>query len=85
MGNWIHLDESIKGRVNAIKRENERIINLLIELGVLRESMVPGWHVIYTESGPKDIKLDSFNPCIKLFVSSINGKCYCVNCSKENK
>jgi len=82
MSNWINLDESIKGRIDAVLKENKRVINLLIELGVLRESMVPGWHVIYTEAGPKDIKIDKLTPCLKLYRNHI--KCTCVECAKKD-
>jgi hypothetical protein len=36
--------------------EQERLIDQLIKLKVLRESMFgDAWYVIYTEDGPKDI------------------------------
>jgi hypothetical protein len=84
VGNWIHLDESIKGRINAVKKENERIINLLIQLKVIRENItIPGWYVIYTEDGPKDIDLKNLGPCIKFYATAINQICGCRECSKE--
>ncbi len=80
MTEWIHLDESIKGRVNAIRKENERLIKLLMQMGVLRESMIPGWHVIYTEMGAIDIHLDKLKPCIKLY--AVKGyTCECKDCA----
>jgi hypothetical protein len=35
------------------------ILEWLIRKGALRESMLPGMHVLYTEEGPIDVHLDS--------------------------
>lgn len=41
-------------------QERSRFIGILHDLGVIRNSMLgKEWAVIYTEDGPKDIKLDS--------------------------
>jgi hypothetical protein len=36
MPNWITVEDSLKGRAAAVKRERERLINLLMENNVLR-------------------------------------------------
>lgn len=73
---WIHVDESRKGRIAAIRRENERLIQLLISMGVLREHMYgKGWQVIYSEHGPLDLAPGKLNPCYKPFI-----ECSCYDC-----
>lgn len=43
----------------AVLAERERLIALLKQLGVLRDSMLgDDWKVIYTETGAMDITLD---------------------------
>ncbi len=79
MGNFIHLDESLKGRVAAIRKENERLITLLKTKGVLRDSMFPGWYVIYTERGAIDLHPSALEPCLKLYKDVV--KCKCINCT----
>lgn len=61
------IDDTIKEAFDSIGesaielgRAKERLafIQWLIEKKVLRHSMVPGFYVIYTEDGPKDITLE---------------------------
>jgi hypothetical protein len=50
---------------SGVTKERERMIALLIKLGVLRESMFgDAWFVIYTEDGPKDITMKSLSKVI---------------------
>lgn len=72
--NMVHIETSIKGRLFEIRKENQRLIDLLIEKRVLRKSMVPGWMVIYTEDGPKDIRMIDLIPCVYLFDKDCNCK-----------
>ena len=45
MSNWITIEDSLKGRAAAIKRERERLINLLMENNVLRRDGIVGAYV----------------------------------------
>lgn len=66
MSNWIHIDQSKRGRIQAIRRENERLIQMLIELGAIRDNMFwPDTYVIYTESGAKDVMKSDLFPCLR--------------------
>ena len=47
---------SIAFETGRIMARNEAVEGLK-RLGVLRDSMLPGWLVIYTEAGPEDITL----------------------------
>ena len=77
MSNWIHLDQVKRGRIQAIRRENERLIELLTMLGVIREHMYgKGWKVIYTERGAIDLAPGKLNPCLKPFT-----ECSCNDCA----
>jgi hypothetical protein len=50
---------------SGVTKERERMIALLMKLGVLRESMFgEAWYVIYTEDGPKDITMKSLTKVI---------------------
>ena len=52
MTNWISLEQSLKGRANAVERERERIIALLKEQGVIRDCGLTGKPVfIHCNSG----------------------------------
>ena len=79
MTKFIHVDDSIKARLKAVQDENQRLITLLMTMGVLRESMIPGWHVIYTELGAKDIHLDKLKPCLRLYRDY--APCNCKDCT----
>jgi hypothetical protein len=35
------------------------VLSWLLEKGALRDSMLPGMHVLYTESGPIDVSLNN--------------------------
>jgi hypothetical protein len=79
MSNWIHADEARKGRVHAIDKEQQRLIEQLIQLGALRENMFwPDCYVLYTEAGPVDIKKSDLRPCYRPFK-----ECECLNCKAK--
>ena len=53
MTNWITVDDSVKGRKIAIKREQERIINLLLDLNVVRRCAATDKLVAFDTNGEK--------------------------------
>ena len=57
MTNWITVDDSVKGRKIAIKREQERIINLLLDLNVVRRCAATDKLVAFDTNGEEVIYL----------------------------
>lgn len=57
MTNWITVDDSVKGRKLAIKREQERIVNLLLDLNVVRRCAATDKLVAFDTNGEKVIYL----------------------------
>jgi hypothetical protein len=79
MSNWIPADQVTKGRIHAIRKENERLIQMLREYGALRDHMFGnGWMVLYTERGAIDIPPNKFAACVKPF-----DECDCRECAKS--
>lgn len=77
MTDFIPTPQSLSARKAAISNEFDRLIKILIAERVLRESMLQGLHVIYTEDGPIDINLKRIAPCLKLYP----GNCLCWECT----
>jgi hypothetical protein len=57
MTNWITVDDSVKGRKLAIKREQERIITLLLDLNVIRRCAATDKLVAFDTNGEKVVYL----------------------------
>ena len=77
--NWIHIDQAKRGRIQAIRRENERLIKLLTDLGAIRPNMFwPECYVIYTENGPIDKRMIDLVPCLKPIED-----CNCIDCKES--
>lgn len=63
---WVHVDQVKRGRIQAVRNENERLIKILTDLGVIRQNMFwPGAYVIYTEAGAQDVMKSDLLPCLK--------------------
>ncbi len=77
MTDFIPTAHSLSARKAAISNEFDRLIKILVAKRVLRESMLQGLHVIYTEDGPMDINLKRIAPCLKLYP----GNCLCWECT----
>jgi hypothetical protein len=77
MSSWIKTEDSIAARKHAIANEFDRVIKILIAKRVLRESMLQGMHVIYTEDGAMDLNLKRIAPCLKFYP----GECLCWECT----
>ena len=60
MSNWITVTDSLKGRERAVQLEQERIINLLLELNVIRRCGVTNKLVAFDTNGEKVIYLTGF-------------------------
>ena len=54
MTNWISLEQSLKGRANAVERERERIIALLKEQGVIRNCSATN-KLVYVHSNSLEV------------------------------
>ena len=76
MADWTLTEKSVQARKRAITMEFDRVIKVLMDKGVLRESMLPGMYVIYTEQGPVDLNLKRIAPCVKIYP----GNCLCYEC-----
>lgn len=57
MSNWITLEDSLKGRERAVEREQQRIINLLLELNVVRRCAATNKLVAFDTNGEKVLYL----------------------------
>jgi hypothetical protein len=57
MTNWITIDDSLKGRKIAINREQERIINLLLDLNVIRRCAATDKLVAFDTNGENVVYL----------------------------
>jgi hypothetical protein len=77
MSKFIPTADSLSARKAAISHEFDRLIKILVAKRVLRESMLQGLHVIYTEDGPMDINLKRIAPCLKAYP----GNCLCWECT----
>jgi hypothetical protein len=77
MTDFIPTTQSLSARKTAISNEFDRVIKILVAKRVLRESMLQGLHVIYTEDGPMDLNLKRIAPCLK----SYPGNCLCWECT----
>ena len=57
MSNWITVEDSLKGRERAVEREQQRIINLLLELNVVRRCAATNKLVAFDTNGEKVLYL----------------------------
>ena len=57
MPNWITVEDSLKGRERAVKREQQRIINLLLDLNVVRRCAATNKLVAFDTNGKKVLYL----------------------------
>ena len=83
MTDFIPTETSVRARRASIVREFDELVRKLIDLRVLRKSMVAndlGIWVIYTEDGPKDLYLSRLAPCLKMYP----GNCMCYTCAQED-
>lgn len=77
MTDWVTTEQCVSARKHAITSEYDRLIKILMAKRVLRESMIDGMYVIYTEIGPMDLNLARIAPCLKFYP----GKCLCWECT----
>lgn len=57
MSNWITVEDSLKGRERAVEREQQRIINLLLQLNVVRRCAATNKLVAFDTNGEKVLYL----------------------------
>lgn len=57
MPNWITVEDSLKGRERAVEREQQRIINLLLDLNVVRRCAATNKLVAFDTNGEKVLYL----------------------------
>ena len=57
MSNWITVEDSLKGRERAVEREQQRIINLLLDLNVVRRCAATNKLVAFDTNGVNVIYL----------------------------
>lgn len=60
MPNWITIEDSLKGREKAVEREQQRIINLLLDLNVVRRCAATNKLVAFDTNGENVVYLTGF-------------------------
>lgn len=60
MPNWITVEESLKARERAVEREQQRIINLLLDLNVVRRCAATNKLVAVTTDMEQVVYLTGF-------------------------